>query len=70
MSGSLTPSSWAEWRGIPSPPPGPVESEVYVREMSKIFDVKELTGKIFRTKHLALAVLVFEEHARRVRFTY
>jgi hypothetical protein len=38
--------------------------------VGEIFDVKELAGKIFRTKHLALAVPVFEGHARRVRVTY
>jgi hypothetical protein len=30
-----------------------LDSEIYAREEAKIFDVKELTGKIFRTKHLA-----------------
>jgi hypothetical protein len=34
----------------------------------EIFDVKELIGKIFRTKDLAFAALVVREHAGRVSF--
>ena len=36
----------------------------------KIFDVKELIVKIFRTKHLASAVTVLWGHARRIRFAH
>ena len=36
----------------------------------KISDVKELIGKIFRTKDLASAASVIQEHARRISFAY
>jgi len=36
----------------------------------KIFDVKELIGKIFRTKDLAFATTILWGHARRVSFAY
>jgi hypothetical protein len=40
-------------RGIP-PPPGLLESAAYAGERAKIFHFKELRGKIFRIKDLAL----------------
>jgi hypothetical protein len=36
----------------------------------KIFDVKELIGKIFRTEDLASAATVPRGHAQRVSFAY
>jgi hypothetical protein len=36
----------------------------------KIFDVKELTGKIFRTRNLASVATVLLGHARRFSFVY
>lgn len=56
--------------GVSPLPPGLEESRVCARDQTKIFDVKELTCKIFRTKHLAHVVLIFEGHTRRVMLTY
>jgi hypothetical protein len=38
------------------------------RKSRKIFDLKELIGKIFRTKDLASAAIVLKGHAERVSF--
>jgi hypothetical protein len=59
----------ADFEGTPLPP-DLVESSGYAGERTKIFDFKELIGKIFRTKHLAHDARVLQGHARRVTFTY
>jgi hypothetical protein len=45
-----------------------MKSGGYAREGTKIFDVKELIGKIFRTKDLASGAAILWGHARRVSF--
>jgi hypothetical protein len=55
--------------GIP-PSPRSIEMRQLRRNSRKIFDVKELTGKIFRTKDLASTGIVLKRHARRVSFAY
>jgi putative transposase len=59
----------ARSRGYP-PPPWSSGMSRFRGKSRKIFDVKELIGKIFRTKDLASAASVLWGHARRVSFAY